>query len=101
MKRLNVLSWLIGLLLLVRSEAGPSVVAQTEPRFSYPAARRYRLTSYFDHSHPDYSIDNNLTIYTREKGLQDNGCADCYWSGGIQVCGYHTEPNCGGRRIYI
>ncbi len=55
---------------------------------------------HFDHSNPNYTVDGVLTIYSKERGRQDHGCADCYWSGGIQVCGYHTEPNCGGRRIY-
>lgn len=100
MKRLNVILLFIGLVLLAQPEPVPSVLAQTEPRFSYPGARRFRLTSYFDHFNPNYTVDGALTIYTTERGRQDHGCADCYWSGGIQVCGYHTEPNCGGRRIY-
>ena len=45
-------------------------------------------------------MDGTLTIYTKERGRQEHGCADCYWSGGTQVCGYYTEPNCDGRRIY-
>ena len=100
MKHLNVVVLFIGLLLLVSPEPGSLVLAQTEPRFSYPGARRFRLTSYFDHSNPNYSVDGALTIYTKERGRQDHGCADCYWSGGTRVCGYYTEPNCGGRRIY-
>lgn len=100
MKRLNVVLLLIGLLLIIHSDPGPFVLAQTEPRFSYPGARRFRLTSYFDHSNPNYTVDGVLTIYTKERGRQEHGCADCYWSGGTQVCGYHTETNCGGRRIY-
>ncbi|HHW88784.1 MAG TPA: M23 family metallopeptidase [Chloroflexi bacterium] len=100
MKRLNAVLLLIGLLLLAHSDPSPSVLAQAEPRFSYPGARRFRLTSYFDHSNPNYTVDGVLTIYTKEIGRQEHGCADCYWSGGTQVCGYHTETNCGGRRIY-
>lgn len=100
MKRLSVVLVLIGLLLIAHSDPEPSVLAQTEPRFSYPGARRFRLTSYFDHSSPNYSVDGLLTIYTKERGRQEHGCADCYWSGGTQVCGYYTEPDCKGRRIY-
>lgn len=96
MKRLNVVLLFIGLLLLAQPDPGPSVLAQTEPRFSYPGARRFQLTAYFDHSNPNYSVDGTLTVYTTERERQDYGCADCYWSGGTQVCGYHTEPNCGG-----
>lgn len=64
MKRLSVVLSLIGLLLLIDSEPGPFVLAQTEPRFSYPGARRFRLTSYFDHSNPNYTVDGVLTVYT-------------------------------------
>ncbi len=46
MKRLNAVLLLIGLLLLVHSDSEPAVIAQTEPRFSYPGARRFRLTSF-------------------------------------------------------
>jgi len=35
-----------------------------EPRFSYPAASRFGLTSYFDHHAPTYAVDDNITIYT-------------------------------------
>lgn len=87
MKRLSVVLVLIGLLLIAHSDPEPSVLAQTEPRFSYPGARRFRLTSYVDHSSPNYSVDGVLTIYTEERGRQEHGCADCYWSGGTQVCG--------------
>lgn len=45
MKRLNVLLSLIILLLLIHSDPKPLVLARTEPRFSYPGARRFRLTS--------------------------------------------------------
>lgn len=100
MKRLRVVLMLIGLLLLAHPDPEPSVLAQAEPRFSYPGARRFRLTSYFDHFNPNYSVDGTLTIYTKERGRQEHGCPDCYWSGGTQVCGYYTEPNCDGRRIY-
>ncbi len=71
-----------------------------EPRFCYPGVRRFALTSYFDHHAPDYMVDNNLTIYTTEVGLNTNGTPDCYWAGTIQICGYYTEPNNGGRRVY-
>lgn len=71
-----------------------------EPSFCYPGARRFALTSYFDHHAPDYTADNNLTIYTTEVGLNTNGMPDCYWAGTIQVCGYYTEPDNGGRRVY-
>ena len=71
-----------------------------EPRFSYPGARRFAINSYFDHHAPGYTVDHNLTIYTTEVGLDTNGSPHCYTSGGITVCGYYTEPNSGGRRIY-
>lgn len=71
-----------------------------EPRFSYPGARRYAITSYFDHHAPYYTVDHDLTIYTTEVGLDTNGSPDCYWTGTIQVCGYYTQPDSGGRRIY-
>jgi hypothetical protein len=71
-----------------------------EPRFSYPGARRFAINSYFDHHAPNYTVDNNLTIYTTEVGLDTNGNPDCYVSGTITVCGYYTAPDSGGRRIY-
>jgi hypothetical protein len=71
MKRLNVVLLLISLLLSIPSDPGPFVLAQTEPRFSYPGARRFRLTSYFDHSNPNYTVDGVLTIYTKERGRQE------------------------------
>ncbi len=74
-----------------------------EPRFSYPGAGRFELTSYMDHTNPNYTVDDDLTIYTTERGLENNGCADislCYWSGGMKVCGYYTESGCGGRQIW-
>jgi len=82
----------------------------SEPRFSFPGARRFAITSYFDHTHPDVNyntIDNEVAAYTTERGLRSNNCFDCYPSGSVQVCGYYTvlqdAANCraaGGRRIY-
>jgi hypothetical protein len=96
---------IVGLLLvavlLCTSEPTYLAHGQTgEPRFSYPGARRFAITSYFDHHAPDYTVDHNLTIYTTEVGLDTHGPADCYWAGTIQVCGYYTQPDSGGRRIY-
>lgn len=68
---------LIGLILFAYLDPEPSVLAQAEPRFSYPGARCFRLTSYFDHFNPNYSVDGTLTIYTKERGRQNHGCADC------------------------
>lgn len=82
----------------------------SEPRFSFPSARRFVITSYFDHTNPDVSyntIDNEVAIYTTERGLRSNNCFECYTSGSVQVCGYYTvlqnAANCGaagGQRIY-
>ena len=79
-----------------------------EPRFSFPSARRFAITSYFDHTHPDVlynTIDDEIAAYTTERGLRSNNCFDCFWSGTVQVCGYYTvlqdAANCGaagGRR---
>ena len=81
-----------------------------EPRFSFPSARRFAITSYFDHTHPDVlynTIDDEIAAYTTERGLRSNNCFDCFWSGTVQVCGYYTvlqdAANCGaagGRRVY-
>lgn len=92
---------LLAAVLLSTSEPMYLAHGQTgEPRFSYPGARRFAITSYFDHHAPNYTVDNNLTIYTTEIGLDTNGTPDCYWAGTIQVCGYFTQPDSGGRRIY-
>lgn len=81
-----------------------------EPRFAFPGARRFAITSYFDHTHPDSSysiIDDEIVIYSTERGLRSNNCFDCFQSGSVQVCGYYTvlqnPANCGsagGRRVY-
>jgi murein DD-endopeptidase MepM/ murein hydrolase activator NlpD len=92
---------LIAAILLSTSEPTYLAHGQTgEPRFSYPGARRFAINSYFDHHAPNYTVDNNLTIYTTEVGLDTNGTPDCSWAGTIRVCGYYTESNSGGRRIY-
>ncbi len=70
------------------------VLSQSEPRLSYPGAGRFELTSYFDHTSPGYSLDQNITIYITEVGLDDNGCGSCLL--GTNVCGYYTESWCEG-----
>ena len=109
--RFTVLSILIVAVTISVLQLVSSVHSQgSEPRFSFPGAGRFVITSYFDHTQPDVfynTVDNKIDIYTTERGQQSNNCSDCFWSGSVQVCGYYTvlqdAANCGaagGRRIF-
>jgi len=94
--RLTLLVLVVVTAALTHDDSTNRMMAQAgEPRFSYPAAGRFGLTSYFDHHAPTYAVDDNLTIYTTEVGLRTNGAVQ---SG--TLWGYYTEPNNGGRDIY-
>ena len=81
---------------VVISSVQPLRFAQSqggEPRFSFPSARRFAITSYFDHTHPDVlynTIDDEIAAYTTERGLRSNICFDYVAvSMGIELSRHH------------
>ena len=55
------------------------------------------MIAYFDHTNPDWenynTFDNQIAIYTTERGLETNNCGGCYVDpvSGITICEYYTK----------